>query len=103
MKKKVPEITGRKSYTPDFKRQAIALAEELDSIPEAAEKLGIKSFQTLAAWIRHAKKKTTDTAYSELLEAKEELKRVKKELEKEKKIIAILRDATAFFSQENQK
>ncbi len=103
MKKKVPEITGRKSYTPDFKRQAIALAEELDSIPEAAEKLGIKSVQTLASWIRHAKKKTTDSAYSELLEAKEEIKRLKKDLDKEKKITAILRDATAFFSQENQK
>jgi transposase len=103
MKKKAPDINGRKSYTPDFKRQAIALAEELGSIPEAAEKLGIKSVQTLAAWIRHAKKKTTDTAYSELQEAKEELKRVKKELEKEKKITAILRDATAFFCQENQK
>lgn len=103
MKKKVPEITGRKSYTPEFKKQAIALADELDSIPDAADKLGIKSVQTLSSWIRHAKKKTTDSTYSELLEAKEELKRVKKELEKEKKITAILRDATVFFSQESLK
>jgi hypothetical protein len=34
---------------------------------------------------------------------KEENKRLKKELEKEKKVTAILRDATAFFCQENQK
>jgi transposase len=103
MSKQVPKATGRKSYTPEFKKQAIALAEELDSVQETAEKLGIKSVQTLASWIRHAKKKSTDSTYSELLEAKEELKRVKKELEKEKKITAILRDATAFFSQENLK
>ena len=37
------------------------------------------------------------------MEAKEEIKRLKKDLEKEKKVTAILRDATAFFCQENQK
>lgn len=69
----------------------------------ACEKLGIKSVQTLAAWIRYDKKKTTDTSYGELLEAKDEIKRLKKDLEREKKVTAILRDATAFFCQENQK
>lgn len=103
MSKQVHKATGRKSYTPEFKKQAIALADELGSVPEAAEKLGIKSVQTLSAWIRHAKKKTTDSTYNELLDAREENKRLRKELEKEKKITAILRDATAFFSQENLK
>ena len=103
MSKQISKAKRRKSYTPEFKKQAISLANELDSIPEAAEKLGIKSVQTLAAWIRHDKKKTSDSAYSELLEAKEEIKRLKKDLEKEKKVTAILRDATAFFCQENQK
>lgn len=103
MSKQISKAKGRKSYTPEFKKQAISLANELDSIPEAAEKLGIKSVQTLAAWIRHDKKKTSDSAYSELLDAKEEIKRLKKDLEKEKKVTAILRDATAFFCQENQK
>ena len=103
MSKQISKAKSRKSYTPEFKKQAISLATELDSIPEAAEKLGIKSVQTLAAWIRHDKKKTSDSAYSELLEAKEEIKRLKKDLEKEKKVTAILRDATAFFCQENQK
>jgi transposase-like protein len=88
--------------TPEFKKQAIALAAEL-GVPEAAEKLGIKSVQTLASWVRHDKKKSTDSAYNELQEAKEEIKRLKKDLEKEKKVTAILRDATAFFCQENQK
>ena len=84
--------------TPEFKKQAIALATEI-GVPEAAEKLGIKSVQTLASWVRHDKKKNTDSAYNELLEAKD----LKKDLEKEKKVTAILRDATAFFCQENQK
>jgi len=101
-KKQIHKATGRKSYTPEFKKQAIELASEL-GVPEAAEKLGIKSIQTLASWVRHDKKKSTDTAYKELLEMKEENKRLKKELEKEKKVTAILRDATAFFCQENQK
>ena len=94
---------GRNSYTSEFKRQAIDLANELGSVQAAAEKLGIKSFQTLALWVRQDKKKSTDTAYKELLEMKEENKRLKKELEKEKKVTAILRDAAAFFCQENQK
>lgn len=102
MSKQILKAKGRKSYTPEFKKQAINLAAEL-GIPEAAEKLGIKSVQTLASWVRHDKKKSTDTAYQELLEMKEENKRLKKELEKEKKVTAILRDATAFFCQENQK
>ena len=103
MSKQIPKIKGRKSYTPDFKKQAIDLANALNSVPEAAEKLGIKSVQTLSSWIRHDKKKGTDSAYNELLEAKEEIKRLKKDLEKEKKVTAILRDATAFFCQETQK
>lgn len=102
MSRQIAKAKGRKSYTPEFKKQAINLAAEL-GIPEAAEKLGIKSVQTLASWVRHDKKKTTDTAYKELLEMKEENKRLKKELEKEKKVTAILRDAAAFFCQENQK
>jgi len=103
MSKKITKARGRQSYTPEFKKQAVTLAIELASIPEAAEKLGIKSVQTLALWARHDKKKSTDSAYNELLEAKDEIKRLKKDLEKEKKVSAILRDATVFFCQENQK
>ena len=99
---KASKTKTRIPRTPEFKKQAIALAAEL-GVPEAAEKLGIKSVQTLASWVRHDRKKSTDSAYNELQEAKEEIKRLKKDLEKEKKVTAILRDATAFFCQENQK
>lgn len=103
MSKQISKIKGRKSYTPEFRKQAISLSNELESVALACEKLGIKSVQTLAAWIKHDKKKTTDTSFSELLEAKEEIKRLKKDLEREKKVTAILRDATVFFCQENLK
>lgn len=99
---KASKTKTRIPRTPEFKKQAIALAAEL-GVPEAAEKLGIKSIQTLASWVRLDKKKNTNSAYNELQEAKEEIKRLKKDLEKEKKVTAILRDATAFFCQENQK
>lgn len=103
MSKQTSKIKGRRSYTPEFRKQAITLSNELESVALACEKLGIKSVQTLAAWISHDKKKTTDTSFSELLEAKEEIKRLKKDLEREKKVTAILRDATVFFCQENLK
>jgi transposase-like protein len=99
---KATKTKARIPRTPEFKKQAITLANEL-GVPEAAEKLGIKSVQTLASWVRNDKKKNTDSAYNELMEAKEEIKRLKKDLDKEKKVTAILRDATAFFCLENQK
>lgn len=96
-KQTTKKAKGRSSYNPEFKRQAIDLTNELGSIQEASVKLGITSIQTLAAWVRHDKKKTSDSAYNELQAMKEENKRLNKELEREKKVTAILRDATAFF------
>ena len=52
--------TGKKRtiYSPEFKEQAIKLAQELGSAREACEKLGIKHFQTLRLWIRQVKTQT---------------------------------------------
>ena len=38
----------RSIYSPEFKEQAVKLAQELGSSKQAAEKLGIKHFQTLS-------------------------------------------------------
>ena len=46
----------RTSYSPEFKVQAIELAKEIGAL-QAAEKLGIGSFQTLSAWVRYSKKR----------------------------------------------
>ena len=92
----------RQSYSPEFKLEAIELAKEIGA-KEAAEKLGIKSLQTISAWVRYSKKVEEDDSFRELEEAKKEIKRLKKELDIEKKSVAILRDATAFFCQDHLK
>ena len=92
----------RNSYSSEFKIQAIELAKEIGP-KKAADKLGIKSLQTISAWIRYSKKMDEDTDFKELEEAKKEIKRLKKELESEQKAVAILRDATVFFCQDHLK
>lgn len=92
----------RKSYSPEFKAQAIELAKEIGT-KNAADKLGIEKFQTLAAWVRYSKRLETDSDFKELEEAKKEIKKLKRELESEKKAVAILKDAAAFFCQDHLK
>ena len=93
----------RVTYSPEFKEQAIKLAQELGSARAASEKLGMKHFQTLRLWIRQAKTQAGTPCYDELNKLREENKRLKKELEKERKSVGILRDASAFFCLEQQK
>ena len=93
----------RVRYSPEFKKQAIELAKELGSSKLAADKLGIQSFQTLAAWVRYDKKITEDGEFRENERLKEENKKLKKQLEHEKKCTAILKDAMAFLSMETWK
>ena len=88
---------SRKTYSSEFKTQAIDLAKEL-GVKNAAEKLGIPGHQTLAAWVRYDKKISSDKEFRSSEELKVELKKVKKELEEKNKIIAILKDATVFFA-----
>lgn len=95
-------ITKRKKrfYDTAFKEQAVALAEEI-GIKMAQEKLDIAGEQVLRNWVnKKNKKKATDSEADGL---REEIKKLKKELEKEKKITAILKDATIFFCQDQQK
>ena len=92
----------RQHYSPEFKAQAIELAKEIGTI-EAAEKLGIQSPQTIGAWVRYSKKMDEDAEFRELEEAKAEIKRLRKQAEEDKKVIAILKDAAAFFCQDHLK
>jgi transposase len=92
----------RTSYSPDFKEQAIQLAKEIGT-QQAAGKLGIENYQTLAAWLRYSKKIDENNEIRQLEEAKAEIKKLRKQVEEDKKVIAILRDATAFFCQNQSK
>jgi transposase len=96
---KKQQVKTRKSYPPEFKEQAIKLALEI-GVMNAAKKLGIDNFQTLGAWVRYSKKADDNAEIQELEQLRVENKRLKKELEIEKKSVAILRDATAFFSRD---
>ena len=69
---------------------------------EATEKLGLNE-QALGVWTRESRKKNSNVTTDELSALKEENKKLKRELEKEKKITAILKDATIFFCQDQQK
>ena len=92
----------KRSYPPEFKAQAIELAKEIGA-KEAAEKLGIDCFQTLAAWVRYSNKMNENAEFNELEKAKAEIKKLKKQSEEDRKVIAILKDATAFFCQDHLK
>ena len=92
----------RKSYSAEFKIQAIELAKEW-GVKKASDKLGLLGRQTLAAWVRYDKKVSFDKEFRASEELKMELKKVKKELEETRKINAILKDAAAFFCKENVK
>jgi transposase len=92
----------RQSYSTEFKASAVELAEEIGP-KEAAEKLGIKNTQTLTTWIKHSNRMELDDEYRDTEQLKAEIKQLKKELLKEKKVTAILKDATAFFCQDQLK
>ncbi len=92
----------RKSYSPEFKAQAIELAKEIGTT-KAAEKLGIESIQTIGAWVRYAKKMDESSEFRDMEALKAEVKKLRKELEVERKSVAILKDAAAFFCQDQLK
>ena len=103
MKSKVTNVARKKRfYDTSFKEQAVLLAEEI-GVKKAKEKLGIGSDQVLGNWIRKKNKKNTTDSGAVAAALREENKKLKKELEKEKKITAILKDATIFFCQDQPK
>lgn len=103
MKLKVLKVEQKKRfYDTSFKDQAVALAEEI-GVKKAKEKLGIKSEQVLGNWVKKKNLKNSTDSGAEAVALREEVKKLKKELDKEKKITAILKDAAAFFCQDHLK
>jgi len=99
-----------RKYTPEFKRQAVALAQELGSAPKAAERLGVpesnihnwreklKSGGSLSGASADAAGKNVNAESPE-----EELKRLRRENQQLQKANYILKQAAAFFSQDHLK
>lgn len=96
-----------KTYTREFKQQAVELAESLDNAASAAEQLGIPS-ATLYKWISLSKKSLSLESKGNQVASKsstenEEVVRLRRENAELKKVNHILKSAAAFFSQDHLK
>lgn len=91
-----------RKYTEEFKKQAVDLAKELDSISRAATQLGISTVN-IYDWRKKLDQVTPSSIELTNLAEREELGRLRKEVSELKKINHILKSAAAFFSQDHLK
>ena len=97
-------MTRRRSFTKEFKIQALELAQQLGSFAEAGRQLGVRD-----TVIHHWSKKFSISVQpkgkkpSEAILESEENKRLRRENEELKKVNYILKKAAAFFSQDHLK
>jgi transposase len=97
------ERKTRRTYTKEFKLEAIQLAESRNgNTSEVARNLGI-SPNVLNRWIReyHGDKKYVFPGLGKLKEPEEELRQLRKELADTKMERDILKKALAVFSRQN--
>ena len=90
-----------RKYTTEFKKQAVELAESLDSVIEAGRQLGISDVN-IHKWKKQYGKAPT-AKQAQALETQEEVKALKRENADLKKVNYILSRAAAFFSQDHLK
>ena len=91
--------TMRRLFEPEFKTDAIKLAEKIGT-GNAAQKLGIH-VNNIHRW--RAKKSFPVEKSHDVFRLQMEVKRLKKALSEEKSIVEFLKKTIAFFSKENQK
>jgi hypothetical protein len=91
----------RRTFTPEFKSQAVQLARDLGSPTEAGRQLGV-SESVIRVWIRKSAEVTAIQSQEPGFSV-EEFRRIQKENEKLKKVNQILKSAAAFFSQDHLK
>ena len=91
----------RRTFTSEFKSQAVKLAQELRSPTEAGKQLGV-SESVIRVWMKKSEQisavQVQDPSFSV-----EEFRRLKAENDKLKKVNQILKSAAAFFSQDHLK
>lgn len=99
------EKRTRRSFTNEFKVQALELAEQIGSTIEAAKRLGI-SPERIRIWRRQlgrsSKNNESKTVVQSMAES-EEIKRLRKQVSDLEKTNYILKKAAAFFSQDHLK
>lgn len=89
----------RKTYTEEFKKQAVELADNVGNVLTAARQLGIRD-TLIHGW---RKKITKNYPSKPSVDDLEEIKRLRKENAELKKVNYILKSAAAFFSQDHLK
>ena len=89
----------RRKYNPEFKMDAVKLAEKMGAT-NAAEKLDIP-LTCLQRW--KCKKNVPVEKSHDVVRLQTEVKKLKQELVQEKAVVELLRKATAFFSKEELK
>ena len=98
------EKRKRRSFTNEFKVQALELAEQIGSPRRAAEQLGIKP-ERIHIWKRQLGLKATSDPrnVAQSMAESEEIKRLRKQVSELEKTNYILKRAAAFFSQDHLK
>ncbi len=97
------EKRKRRVFTPEFKVQAVELAQQMGSIKQAAEKLGI-GVDNLSLWKRGFESKSDGAkSIAQISAEAEEIKKLKKQIVDLEKTNYILKKAAAFFSQDHLK
>lgn len=91
-----------RKFTKEFKQQAIELAVSIGNYTEAARQLGI-SDSTIHGFRKQLGLCSGTKKNDNLSEIEEELRRLRKENAELKKVNFILKEATAFFSQLQQR
>jgi transposase len=103
-----------RTYTKEYKVEAVKLARQLNDNKKAATELGIPE-STLNTWVNKAKEGIIDTGIgtqtpytamtqaAEIQQLKAEIKRIEKENKQLKEINEFLEEASAFFAASRQK
>ena len=98
------EKRTRRTFTNEFKVQALALAEQIGSITRAAQQLGIQA-ERIRAWKKELANNISSEprAVAQMAAESEEIKRLRKQVSELEKTNYILKKAAAFFSQDHLK
>ncbi|MGH3311545.1 MAG: transposase [Streptomyces sp.] len=93
-----------KRYTPEFKRDAVALVGSSGrTVTEVARELGV-SPEGLRNWVRQDRTDRGEGPASELTSAeKDELRRLRRQNREQQQTIEVLRKATVFFARESDR
>ena len=94
-------MTKRRKYSPEFKREAIALSRQPGiSCRQVALEIGVNP-NMLTRWVREASEEPSKAFKSSGSARDEELAKLKRELARVKKERDFLREAAVFFAKES--